>query len=310
MTADLSQGPDRGPGGHGPLRHLAWRGKTTFRSWCFSITEAGAIRRSGQARAQFTDLTRRGLNRGRAGLKDIQRRMDGALEALRRSSPACAPDAPRSACWSRSQVPGLRRHHAAEPGRHHLGAGAADDHRAGLGPLATSARSRRRSGRSDLGLNPSTDGQLVRVPIPPLSEERRAELAKVAGKLRRAGPGRGPQRAPGWHGDAETHGEGHEISRTSSTLWSDEIQEMTDEHVKQGRRDPLPKRRRDHAGLSGGRPVIQKPGFRPAACTLPSSWTATAAGPARGLPRAAGHKPAAPRRCAAVGHAPSRACRI
>ena len=35
---------------------------------------------------------------------------------------------------------------------------------------------------SDLGLNPSSDGQLIRIPIPPLSEERRRELSKVAGK--------------------------------------------------------------------------------------------------------------------------------
>ena len=35
---------------------------------------------------------------------------------------------------------------------------------------------------SDLGLNPSSDGQLIRIPIPPLSEERRKELSKVAGK--------------------------------------------------------------------------------------------------------------------------------
>jgi ribosome recycling factor len=33
-----------------------------------------------------------------------------------------------------------------------------------------------------LGLNPSTDGQLVRVPIPPLNEERRRELQKIASK--------------------------------------------------------------------------------------------------------------------------------
>ena len=33
-----------------------------------------------------------------------------------------------------------------------------------------------------LGLNPSSDGQLVRVPIPILTEERRNELAKLAGK--------------------------------------------------------------------------------------------------------------------------------
>jgi ribosome recycling factor len=33
---------------------------------------------------------------------------------------------------------------------------------------------------SDLGLNPSSDGQVVRVPIPALTEERRKELVKVA----------------------------------------------------------------------------------------------------------------------------------
>ena len=35
---------------------------------------------------------------------------------------------------------------------------------------------------SGLGLNPITDGQVLRVPIPPLTEERRKELVKIAGK--------------------------------------------------------------------------------------------------------------------------------
>ena len=35
---------------------------------------------------------------------------------------------------------------------------------------------------SDLGLNPSTEGQVLRIPIPPLSEERRIELSKIAGR--------------------------------------------------------------------------------------------------------------------------------
>ena len=35
---------------------------------------------------------------------------------------------------------------------------------------------------SDLGLNPAVDGTLIRIPIPPLSEERRKELSKIAGK--------------------------------------------------------------------------------------------------------------------------------
>lgn len=35
---------------------------------------------------------------------------------------------------------------------------------------------------SGLGFNPMIDGNLLRIPMPPLNEERRAELAKLAGK--------------------------------------------------------------------------------------------------------------------------------
>ena len=35
---------------------------------------------------------------------------------------------------------------------------------------------------SGLGLNPMNDGQMISIPIPPLSEERRIELCKIAGK--------------------------------------------------------------------------------------------------------------------------------
>ena len=36
---------------------------------------------------------------------------------------------------------------------------------------------------SELGLNPASDGQLIRIPIPPLSEERRKELVKQSNKI-------------------------------------------------------------------------------------------------------------------------------
>jgi ribosome recycling factor len=39
---------------------------------------------------------------------------------------------------------------------------------------------------SDLGLNPSTEGNLIRVPIPDLSEERRKDMVKVAGRYAEA----------------------------------------------------------------------------------------------------------------------------
>jgi ribosome recycling factor len=36
---------------------------------------------------------------------------------------------------------------------------------------------------SDLGLNPANDGKIIRIPIPPLTEERRKQLAKHVGKV-------------------------------------------------------------------------------------------------------------------------------
>ena len=37
--------------------------------------------------------------------------------------------------------------------------------------------------KSDLGLTPSSDGKIIRISIPPLTEERRKELAKVVHKI-------------------------------------------------------------------------------------------------------------------------------
>ena len=49
---------------------------------------------------------------------------------------------------------------------------------------------------SDLGINPQSDGELVRLPIPPLTQERRQELAKVVKKHDRGGPRRRARRPP------------------------------------------------------------------------------------------------------------------
>ncbi len=40
---------------------------------------------------------------------------------------------------------------------------------------------------SELGLNPSNDGTIIRIPLPPLTEERRRELVKVVRKLAEEG---------------------------------------------------------------------------------------------------------------------------
>ena len=93
------------------------------------------------------------------------------------SSPPCAPAGPRRPARPH---PGERLRHqdAAQPARHDQRARAAACSRS---RRSTRARSRRSSGRileSDLGLTPANDGQLIRLPIPQLTEERRKELVK------------------------------------------------------------------------------------------------------------------------------------
>ncbi len=85
---------------------------------------------------------------------------------------------------------------------------------------------------SDLGLNPQTEGQLIRVPIPMLSEERRVELGKIAHKYaEQARIAVRNVRRDGMDTLKRMERE-HEMSQDEQHMWSDEIQEMTDRHIK------------------------------------------------------------------------------
>ncbi len=83
-----------------------------------------------------------------------------------------------------------------------------------------------------LGLNPAVDGQLVRVPIPQLTAERRAELAKAAGRY--AEGARVAVRAVRRDGmdQVKALGKKHEMSEDELEHWSDEIQKLTDHYIK------------------------------------------------------------------------------
>ncbi len=85
---------------------------------------------------------------------------------------------------------------------------------------------------SDLGLNPQTEGQLIRVPIPMLSEERRVELGKIAHKY--AEQSRIAVRNVRRDGmdTLKRMEREHELSQDEQHMWSDEIQEMTDRHIQ------------------------------------------------------------------------------
>jgi ribosome recycling factor len=86
---------------------------------------------------------------------------------------------------------------------------------------------------SGLGLNPAVDGQLIRVPIPELNEERRQELTKIASKYtEQARVAVRNVRRDGLETLKKMEKDG-EMSQDEQRAWSDEIQKMTDVMVDQ-----------------------------------------------------------------------------
>lgn len=82
---------------------------------------------------------------------------------------------------------------------------------------------------SDLGLTPSNDGNIIRIPLPPLTEERRKELVKVIHKLAEEG------RVAIRHARTETM---NKIKKTDHVSEDDkkhaekDLQKVHDEHLK------------------------------------------------------------------------------
>jgi ribosome recycling factor len=85
---------------------------------------------------------------------------------------------------------------------------------------------------SGLGLNPASDGQLVRVPIPQLTTERRNDLAKTAHKYAEGArvAVRGVRR-DGME-QVKTHEKKHDIGEDVAKDWSTEVQKLTDAYIK------------------------------------------------------------------------------
>jgi ribosome recycling factor len=83
---------------------------------------------------------------------------------------------------------------------------------------------------SDLGLNPASQGGLIRVPIPTLTEERRKDLVKVMHKLGEEG------KVAVRHARGEAHGRIKKVEKVpedDKTRAEKELQKVTDEHIKQ-----------------------------------------------------------------------------
>jgi len=86
---------------------------------------------------------------------------------------------------------------------------------------------------SDLGLTPSTDGKLIRIPIPPLTEQRRKELVKHVKKQaehHKLGVREARREALAEIKELEADGE---LPSDDRHRVEKKIQDLTDEHVKQ-----------------------------------------------------------------------------
>ena len=85
---------------------------------------------------------------------------------------------------------------------------------------------------SDLGLNPATSGDLIRVPMPALTEERRKEMSKLVHKFAEEGRNGVRQVRRDANDKLKKLLKDHKISEDDERKGLDHVQKMTDEHVK------------------------------------------------------------------------------
>lgn len=87
--------------------------------------------------------------------------------------------------------------------------------------------------KSDLGLNPSSQGTLIRIPLPPLTEERRRDLVKVVGGEIEGGKVAIRNIRRDANSDIKSLNKEKEISDDESRQAEDDIQKITNEYIKQ-----------------------------------------------------------------------------
>ncbi len=170
------------------------------------------------------------MSRGEFDLKDIEKRMDGAVEVLRREFAGLR--AGRAS--ARLLDPVTVEAYGTEMPLSQVGTVGVPDPRMltvqvwdkGLVKAVEKAiRS------ADLGLNPQTEGNLVRIPLPELSEERRAELVKVAHRYaEQARIAVRNVRRDGMDQLKRLEREG-ELSQDEHRHLAEEVQKLTDRHI-------------------------------------------------------------------------------
>jgi ribosome recycling factor len=85
--------------------------------------------------------------------------------------------------------------------------------------------------KSDLGLNPSNDGQIIRIAIPQLTEERRKDLVKVVKKESEEAKIAIRNIRRDANDDLKKLEKNGEITEDAQRGYSDDIQKLTDDHI-------------------------------------------------------------------------------
>ncbi|MBD0274817.1 MAG: ribosome recycling factor [Acetobacteraceae bacterium] len=166
--------------------------------------------------------------------QDLQRRMEGAVETLRkefaglrtgRASPALLEPIRVEAYGGVSPLNQVANISVAGPGL--LSVQVWDK------SLVKAAESAIRE--ANLGLNPQTEGQVIRVPLPPLTQERRNELVKAAARYTEQArvAVRGVRRDGMEQVKALHHDKKAPISDDEAKRAQDEVQKLTDQFIKQ-----------------------------------------------------------------------------
>lgn len=84
---------------------------------------------------------------------------------------------------------------------------------------------------SDLGLNPSNDGAMIRIPLPPLTEERRREYVKLLHRYAEEGRVAVRQARQHANDDIKKRQKDGELTEDEMRRSQDQVQKLTDEYV-------------------------------------------------------------------------------
>ena len=86
---------------------------------------------------------------------------------------------------------------------------------------------------ADLGFNPANDGTLIRIPVPPLNEERRKEYVRLLHKLAEDGRVSVRHARQEARDDLKKKMKNHEVAEDEGHKQMDEVQKLTDRYIGQ-----------------------------------------------------------------------------